>query len=167
VSDEALFDLVTGGTPVADPVSNAVPFFHVIANFLEKEEGRVDHAYQDSRGFWTIGVGRLIDGRKGGRLSSEEIDFLLANDIKTHTAGIQDWPAWQAVKDDPVRAAALVSMAFQLGVGGLAEFRTSLGLIAAKQWQAASDSLLKSLWAKQTPGRALRVAEMIATGEMQ
>jgi lysozyme len=156
VSDEALFDLVTGGTPVADPVSNAVPFFHVIANFLEKEEGRVDHAYQDSRGFWTIGVGRLIDGRKGGRL-----------DIKTHTAGIQDWPAWQAVKDDPVRAAALVSMAFQLGVGGLAEFRTSLGLIAAKQWQAASDSLLKSLWAKQTPGRALRVAEMIATGEMQ
>jgi hypothetical protein len=39
VSDEALFDLVTGGTPVADPVSNAVPFFHVIANFLEKRRG--------------------------------------------------------------------------------------------------------------------------------
>ena len=49
---------------------------------LLREEGAESCAYQDSLGFWTIGVGRLIDSRKGGGLSNEEIDFLLENDIK-------------------------------------------------------------------------------------
>ena len=33
---------------------------------LRRNEGEVLHAYQDHLGFWTIGVGRLIDKRKGG-----------------------------------------------------------------------------------------------------
>ena len=48
---------------------------------LERDEGRVLHAYQDSRGFWTIGIGRLIDKRKGGGISNEEADLLKRNDI--------------------------------------------------------------------------------------
>ena len=31
---------------------------------LERDEGRVRHAYQDHLGYWTIGVGRLIDARR-------------------------------------------------------------------------------------------------------
>ena len=38
---------------------------------LRREEGSRPHAYQDHLGFWTIGVGRLIDVRKGGGLSPE------------------------------------------------------------------------------------------------
>ena len=30
---------------------------------LRLEEGEVLHAYQDSLGWWTIGVGHLIDGQ--------------------------------------------------------------------------------------------------------
>lgn len=144
-----------------------VPHFAEIKVHLEAEEGRVDHAYQDNLGYWTIGVGRLIDKRRGGRLSDAEIDLLLANDIKAKIAGIEQWPAWQAVKDDPVRTTALISMAFQLGIEGLAGFKNSLRLIAEKQWQAAADNLLQSLWAKQTPNRAKRVTQMIATGKLQ
>ena len=44
---------------------------------LRRDEGRVRHAYQDHLGYWTIGVGRLIDQRKGGGLSEDEIDYLL------------------------------------------------------------------------------------------
>src|SRR3546814_8754747 len=77
---------------------------------IYREEGRIPHAYQDSLGYWTIGVGRLIDKRKGGRLTNVEIDMLLANDIVDKIAEISDWPAWQAVKADPVRATALLSM---------------------------------------------------------
>jgi lysozyme len=49
---------------------------------LRRDEGVDRSAYQDHLGFWTIGVGRLIDRRKGGGLSDEEIDYLLQNDVK-------------------------------------------------------------------------------------
>src|SRR3546814_2848207 len=57
---------------------------------LNREEGRIPHAYQDSLGYWTIGVGRLIDKRKGGRLTNVDIDMLLANDIADKIAEISD-----------------------------------------------------------------------------
>ena len=144
--------------------ANIVPHFDAIKAHLEQEEGRVPYGYVDSLGYLTIGVGRLIDRRKGGKLSDEEIDHLLANDICAKMNSIKDWPSWQAVKDDPVRATALLSMAFQLGTAGLAEFKNSLRLIAEKQWAAAASNLLASLWAKQTPNRAKRVTDMIRTG---
>lgn len=147
--------------------ADAVPHFAEISAHLNHEEGRVPYAYADSLGFLTIGVGRLIDKRKGGKLSDAEIDLLLANDIKSKMKAIETWPAWQAVKDDPARATALLSMAFQLGVEGLAGFKNSLQLIANKQWQAAAANLMQSLWAKQTPNRAKRVTQMIATGQIQ
>jgi lysozyme len=147
--------------------ASEVPHFDTIKAHLEREEGRVAYAYSDSLGFLTIGVGRLIDKRKGGKLSDEEIDHLLANDIKAKMHAIEDWPAWQAVKDDAVRATALLSMAFQLGPAGLAGFKNSLQLIADKQWQQAASNLMTSLWARQTPNRARRVTQMIATGVMQ
>ena len=56
--------------------------------WLKKEEGVVKHAYQDHLGYWTIGVGRLIDKRKGGGLSDEEIDYLLGNDIEKKIAEV-------------------------------------------------------------------------------
>ena len=131
---------------------------------LERDEGRVPHAYQDHLGFWTIGIGRLIDRRKGGRLSNDEIDYLLANDIRAVIADIADLPAWQAVKDDPVRARALLNMRFQLGGAGLRGFTNSLALIAARNWPAAARNLRQSLWRQQTPARAERVIRMIEAG---
>lgn len=141
-----------------------VPHFAMIAAHLEQEEGRVNHAYKDHLGYLTIGVGRLIDERRGGRLSDAEIDMLLANDIREKMDAIADWPAWQAVKDDPVRATGLLSMAFQLGVEGLGAFHNSLQLIANKQWREAATNLQQSLWARQTPERAQRVIRMISMG---
>jgi lysozyme len=42
----------------------------------EFHEGRVLHAYRDSLGFWTIGVGRLIDARKGAKLPEHILEQL-------------------------------------------------------------------------------------------
>jgi lysozyme len=41
---------------------------HLIAH-LRREEGEVLHVYKDHLGYLTIGVGRLIDKRKGGCIS--------------------------------------------------------------------------------------------------
>lgn len=134
---------------------------------LNREEGRVKHAYQDHLGYWTIGVGRLIDRRKGGGLTDDEMDYLLANDIRKFANAMKDWPAWKAVEDDPVRATALLSMCFQMGIAGLAGFKNSLALVAQKRWDEAAANFRKSLWAKQTPERAKRVTDMIETGVFQ
>lgn len=134
---------------------------------LEAEEGRVAHAYQDHLGYWTIGIGRLIDKRKGGRLTDAEIDYLLANDLARFRKSLEGWPAWERVKDDPVRAVALLSMAFQMGTAGLAGFKNTLAMIAAGRFADAADNMLESKWAKQTPARAKRVSTMIRTGEMR
>ncbi|MBB4642381.1 glycoside hydrolase family protein [Rhizorhapis suberifaciens] len=143
------------------------PIITLATKHLNREEGRIPHAYQDHIGFWTIGVGRLIDKRKGGRLTDEEIDYLLANDIRRFMNAMKDWPAWQAVKDDPVRAVALLSMCFQLGVQGLAGFKNSLDLVAQKRWDEAAANMMQSKWAKQTPARAKRVTAMLETGVYQ
>lgn len=141
-----------------------LPHFATMKAHLEREEGRVASAYQDHLGFWTIGVGRLIDNRKGGRLTNDEIDMLLANDIQRFVDAMRDWPSWQRVKDDPVRATALLSMCFQMGPVGLARFKTSLAAVANGAWATAAANLRNSLWAKQTPARAKRVIAMIETG---
>lgn len=144
---------------------------------LRREEGVIPYAYQDHLGYWTIGVGRLIDKRKGGRLTDAEINVLLANDIAEKRAQLARDPdtaaAWERVKGDPVRAVALLSMGFQMGVGasgkddaGLSGFDSSLALVAAGRFADAAASMLKSLWAKQTPERAQRVAAMLKTGVM-
>lgn len=144
---------------------------------LRREEGVIPYAYQDHLGYWTIGVGRLIDKRKGGRLTDAEINFLLANDIAEKRAQLASDPdtaaAWARVKGDPVRAVALLSMGFQMGVGasgkddaGLSGFDSSLALVAAGRFADAAAAMLKSLWAKQTPERAQRVAAMLRTGVM-
>lgn len=133
---------------------------------LEADEGRVPHAYQDHLGFWTIGVGRLIDKRRGGGLSKDEIDLLLSNDIKKKTAEVQAALPWFAGLNE-ARQAVLVSMAFQMGTQGLLAFKRTLGSVRDERWHDAANGMLDSLWAKQTPLRARRMARQMETGEWQ
>ena len=48
-----------------------------LIEMIKHHEGVVPHAYKDSRGYLTIGVGRLIDEELGGGLSDDEIDYLV------------------------------------------------------------------------------------------
>ncbi len=133
---------------------------------LTRDEGREKSAYTDSLGYITIGVGRLIDKRKNAGLRDSEIDFLLENDIDEVTSSLEMHLPW--VKNlDEARYGALVNMAFQLGVDGLLKFDMTLHLIKTGNYGYASAEMLNSLWAKQTPARANRLAYQIRTGEWQ
>lgn len=127
------------------------------------DEGVIPHAYQDHLGYWTIGVGRLIDKRKGGGLSRDEIQYLLNNDMREKEKAVLDNIPWAANLDD-ARFCVLVMMAFQLGIDGLLKFKNTLAKTRAGDYAGAADSMLKSLWAKQTPARAKRTAMMMRTG---
>ena len=131
---------------------------------LLREEGAESCAYQDSLGYWTIGVGRLIDARKGGGLSNDEIDFLLENDIKTKTREVLLALPWMPRLSEP-RQAVLIGRAFQMGIGGLLKFKRALGSIEDGQYAEAAVEMLESKWGNQTPERAYRMALQMETGE--
>lgn len=133
---------------------------------LKRDEGEVLHAYQDSLGFWTIGIGVLIDKRKGGGITEEESQYLFQNRLKAKTEELEKRLPWFKTLD-PIRQAALQNMAYQLGVPGLLKFTNSLAAIRDERYAHAEALLLQSLWAKQTPNRARRIARQIATGEWQ
>ena len=84
-----------------------------LIEMIKHHEGVVPHAYKDSRGYLTIGVGRLIDEELGGGLSDDEIDYLLANDLKRCRAEAETYP-WFAGLSEP-RQAVVISMLFNLG----------------------------------------------------
>lgn len=133
---------------------------------LRRDEDEILHAYHDHLGYLTIGVGRLIDKRKGGGITPEESAYLLSNDIDKREAELLRRAPWMASLD-PVRFGALLNMAFQMGVDGLLGFKNTLAMVRAGDYAGASVGMLESLWAKQTPERAKRISDQIKTGVWQ
>ena len=131
---------------------------------LRRDEGEVLHAYSDSLGFLTIGVGRLIDKRKGGGITHEESAYLLNNDIERKHAELLKRAPWTA-NLDAARFGCLLNMAFQLGVDGLLGFKNTLAMVRSGDYAGAADGMLNSLWARQTPARAKRLSEQMRTGQ--
>lgn len=133
---------------------------------LRKDEGEVLTAYQDSLGFWTIGIGRLIDKRKGGGITQEESSYLFQNDLKKVISALDKRIPWWT-KLDEARKGVLINMSFQMGIDGLLGFKNTLRMIEQGQYSAAADGMLNSLWARQTPNRAKRLSTQMRTGEWQ
>ena len=136
---------------------------NTIREMLSLHEGRVPHAYQDSLGYWTIGVGHLIDRRKGGKLPESIIDSLLDYDIEKHSAELFQALPW--VKElDQVRQNVLIDMTFNLGINGLLGFKNTLQAVKEKRWDDAAEGMLSSRWAKQVGTRAVRLSDMMRSG---
>ncbi|MCR4297520.1 MAG: glycoside hydrolase family protein [Gallionella sp.] len=130
---------------------------------LPIDEGVISHAYQDSLGFWTIGVGRLIDQRRGGKLSEDEIALLLKNDIaEADKSARAVFPAFDSLSEP--RKAVLVNMAFNLGQARLAGFVNTLRALADGRYDDAADGMLASKWAVQVGARAHRLAGIMRAG---
>jgi lysozyme len=132
---------------------------------LVEEEDRVPYVYPDSLGFSTIGVGHLVDKRKGGGLPDEIITALLRLDIQaaraylSHAAGESCLAALNAVQ-----IAALVSMAFQLGQHSMDGFKTFLRCLRDGDVKGAAAAGRDSLWDRQTHARAEREMKMLESG---
>lgn len=124
------------------------------------------HAYQDHLGYWTIGIGRLIDKRKGGGISKDEAEYLLSNDVSSRLIELQARLPWFSQLDD-ARKAVLLNMSFQLGVPGIMNFKRTLALVEQGDYAAAADGMLQSKWATQTPKRANEMAEQMRSGQWQ
>lgn len=115
---------------------------------LIDHEGEELSAYQDSLGFWTIGIGHLIDKRKGGAIPQRISRELFEDDVNVaHVKARIAFPWFDHL--DPVRQDAIVNLTFNLGIEGLKKFRLMNGHIEYGNWEGAAYELYNSLWAKQ------------------
>lgn len=130
---------------------------------LKKHEGVETHVYKCTAGYETIGVGRNI-AESGLGLSSDEIDYLLQNDINRCVRELAYAFDWFSSLDG-VRQDAMVNLVFNLGMTRLQQFKLALDAMDRGDYARAAAEFLDSRWAKQVGNRAIEVTYMIRTGE--
>lgn len=143
-----------------------------VVGVLAHEEGFDPKPYYCSEGYPTIGYGFKL-GPKNTPLElyqfevsqpvaklwlEELIRKIMADMLRNPTIAA----AWNNCTAP--RKAVLVSMAYQMGVDGLASFSNALEATRVGNWTVAESELLDSKWHKQTPARAKRHAHQFLTG---
>ena len=127
---------------------------------LIADEGLNLKPYRCTENKLTIGVGRNLDDRG---ISDVEAIFLLDNDIAD---AVESARALVAKFEDltEARRKVIVSMIFQMGAGGLSNFRRMLGALDVGDYETAAIEMLDSRWSTQTPERAQRLSDMMRDG---
>jgi len=135
-----------------------------LMEMLKRHEGVETHAYVDTVGKVTIGVGRNIDAKDGLGLSEAEISFMLGNDIDRVEDELYANFRW-IIHLEEARYDAMVNICFNLGLPRLKKFKNALAAMEAGDYNLAAIEFLDSRWADQVGHRAVELSLMIETGE--
>jgi lysozyme len=112
---------------------------------------------------WTIGVGHTgPEVYEGLRWTDDQIGAALDADIAEKTAQVLAIAAWLDQLNEP-RQAVLIGMQFQLK-GGIGGWPRLLAAVRDERFADAAENIRQSLWAHQTPKRAIRLAHQLETG---
>ena len=136
-----------------------------LREMLRRHEGVRNFVYLCSEGYETIGVGRNI-ADSGLGLSEDEVDYLLDNDIKRVKTELSDEYFWFGALNE-ARQEAMIDLSFNLGQTRLRGFKKALDAMSTEDFDRAADEFMDSKWAQQVGMRAVRVTEMIRSGEYQ
>jgi lysozyme len=138
----------------------AKSLYQEIQKHLIEEEGMKLKPYKCTAGKLTIGVGRNLED-KG--ISESEALYLLDQDITQCISALEKiFPSFYLFSRG--RKVALVSMIFQLGEAGFKKFKATIEAVNRLDFKGAASHARNSLWAKQTPNRALRVISLLENG---
>ena len=130
-----------------------MPDFKALIERIGVNEGFRSKPYQCSEGVWTIGHGLTW-------LTEEESLHILAGRISQLHLKLLDKFDWY--KDLPPEIQGVViECCFQMGVTGWSKFKKAIRNMQDKNWKGAADEMLDSKWAKQTPNRANRLADIV------
>jgi lysozyme len=127
------------------PPSNGVDE-QLISKIVE-HEGMKPSAYQDSLGYWTIGIGTLIDERKGGKLTTDECFYLCRNRLALRRKELSAFKWF--TQQNTVRQDCLVELAFNLGTSGLLSFKKMIAALEVNNYSVAAKELKDSKWSTQ------------------
>jgi lysozyme len=127
---------------------------------LVNDEGYRKFPYKDTMGFLTIGIGRNLSTVG---ISMPEAYSLLNTDILVAENNvIKLFPVYDDLSDN--RKTVLINMCFNMGIGKLGQFVGVIDAVNAKEYEKAAQEMLASLWAKQEPERAQRLAVLMRSG---
>lgn len=131
---------------------------------IKRHEGLRLKPYRCTAGKLTIGYGRNLED-KGIRQS--EAETMLENDINSTVMilSCSHNVPWAVLND--ARKAAILDLAFNLGIGGLYKFKRMLSALRSQHYYRAAAELLDSRYATQVATRAKELATIIETGEIQ
>jgi lysozyme len=131
----------------------------IVITQLEADEGFRAGVYVDTTGNQTVGFGRNLNAHPFTRAEAESwlIQQVAVLDVKFNIT----FPWYPLLSD--VRRRVLVNMAYNLGFGGVLEFRDMLRAIEAKDFAGAAAAMLSSVWAIQVGARADRLSQRMAT----
>ena len=140
---------------------------------IKFEEGLSLVPYYCTEGYPTIGYGEKIGDKhevlpelKWTTTQAQTALYTKLNSLATELSKGKTKAAWDSLSKDIDRRAIMLSMAYQLGDGGLEGFVNTLKGIAEGKWDTASKEMLSSLAARQTPKRWKRQAEAMFTGNV-
>ena len=131
---------------------------------ITKHEGVRRKIYWDScvPPIPTIGIGHNLNIP----LHMDVVEFMFMYDLQVRIKQIKSRHPWilEARAMSQVRRNAFIGMVFNLGINRFGKFKRMIAAAKVKDWQAAHDEALDSLWAKQVKGRAKTLAKKILNG---
>ena len=130
-----------------------MPDFKALIERIGVNEGFRSKPYQCSEGVWTIGHGLTW------RTEEESLHILSGRISQLHLKLLDDL-AWYKNMPPEVQG-VIIEMCYQMGFAGFCKFKKAISNMKDKNWKGAADEMLDSLWAKQTPSRANRLADIV------
>lgn len=116
-------------------------------------EGFREKPYLDTLGVSTFGHGLTYITRD----ESEEIVRVRLVEIERDLVSMRSW----LIGHPPAILDVLTEMVFQLGMSGLNKFKKMWAALEEGNYTTAAAEGLDSLWAKQTPGRAEELMNIV------
>ena len=126
---------------------------------LKESEGFRARVYKCTEGYDTIGYGFAI---KDLVMDEDICDMILERKISKLVKRLGDRLPYLYTVPVEVHD-VLVEMAYQMGVSGLLKFKKTLMYVETKDYKDASVEMLDSRWAKQTPNRAKKLSDIMAS----
>ena len=123
-------------------------------------EGYVNKIYKCSEGFDTIFYGHKVtpedDYEHDVEYTKDEGEVVFEKDFQRTLDAAE-----RLIADRPINNTAkevIINMVYQIGEGGVSKFKNMWKALNSEDYGEASFQMLDSLWAKQTPARAGKLA---------
>ena len=161
---------------------------HTIEEQLILHEGLRLEVYKCPADYWTVGVGRNLEGKpltKGEQeyilgcsglepeqviailrecgISKDDALFLLANDIEDAVKDLSNFDWFEDL--DPVRKKVVIDMRYNLGPTRFRGFKKMIAALARGDYKAAAAEMVDSAWYHQVGNRSKRLVRMMESGE--
>ena len=126
---------------------------------VKEHEGYRLDPYLCTEGFLTGGYGhRILDGEEVPT-TKEGWDKIFEQDFNKAWDSMNELCAENNLKIHIKAQGILCEMIFQMGKNGVSKFRNMIKALRGQNYGLASVEMLDSLWSKQTPNRANRLAD--------